>query len=155
MWRALFGVELPPYGGVKSIDGDGDGACFGFCAFEADRDAVSTLFNTGASVAEMNELRSQPFYNGFEQHLLEIAAVYRKMRVLVTSVFTTRLSHNELAMPVEKGEFLSLNTIILQTRLKIKGGQNADRVRHHVDANPEWLKLWGCFINLAGDAAFM
>ena len=86
---------------------------------------------------------------------MQIGAMYRKMRILITSIFAAGLRQNELAMSVEEREFLGLNTVIFQGWLKAKRGQNANSVRHHVDADPQWFDFGGRFKYLARDAALV
>ena len=114
MGRPLVGVELAPHGGVKSIDGDGDSLRSGFCAVEANGDSVIILFNTGASMTEVDDFRPEPFCDSIEQNFMQIGAMYRKMRIFITSIFAAGFRQNELAMSVEEREFLGLNTVIFQ-----------------------------------------
>ena len=126
---------------MKAVGGDGDGAGPWRRVVEPYGDPGGILLDAHAAVAEMHGTGPQSVDDGVKQHLVKIAAMNREMRIRVTAKPPAWLGKDKLAVTIEIGEFAGFHAAGLQVRLDAKGGQHADCVGHHVDADTERSEL--------------
>src|SRR5579864_8164836 len=98
-------------------------------------DAGIVLLDAGAMMICENAIRADAVPERVEQHHLQVAAVNRKLRMIVTGRAPERLLIDQLPEAVEKGRILGRNRDLRQIGLKAERGELLGRMRQEVDAN--------------------
>src|ERR1700722_10844349 len=98
-------------------------------------DAVIVLLHADAVMIGENAIRADPALEGFQQHHLQVAAMNRKLRMVVAGPAAERLLIDQLAEAVEEGCIFGLDRHPRQIRFKAKRGEFLGGVRQEVDAD--------------------
>ena len=101
---------------------------------------------------KMHRPFAKTLHDRFVENLVQIAAMDREMRIFIPRIQPAGFGEDQLAMTVEIGEFPGFHPMRPKRIPEIERIQHADRVGHHIDAEPERLKFRRCFIDPAGNA---
>src|SRR5581483_5839490 len=119
---------------------------------EVRRRARLILLDAAAFPAGTDRLRAEPRAHRLQQHELQIAAMDRELRPVITGVTARRLPINELAEAVEENRLARRYRRLGESRFEAELPEHLGRVRQHVDADTNRLDLGRGLIHARGNA---
>ena len=142
--RAFVRVELQAHRGMDAVARDQNVAVLrrqrrAAGTDEARRDAGAVLLDGDAAMAGDEILRSDPLSRCLHQDLMQLGAVDRQVRPLVSGSHAPGLAVDELAVLGEEGVVLRLAAPRAQLVLQAERAQFLDGVRAEIDADAERL----------------
>src|ERR1700733_3211193 len=99
--------------------------------------AIIVLLHADAVMIGENAIRADPALEGFQQHHLQVAAMNRKLRMVVTGPAPERLPIDQLAKAVEEGWVFGLDRHPRQMSLRAGRGKYVGGVRQEFDADTD------------------
>ena len=124
-------------------------------ALEERHGSARLVLESDALPAGADPVLPEPPPDRFEEHGLEVAAVHRVLRPVVSGRPSERLAKDELAEPVEENRLPRLHRDARQLRVEPEPGQLLHRVRQEVDADPDRLDLGRRLEHPGGDAGLL
>jgi hypothetical protein len=133
--RSLRGQRLAGHRTLKMCDG-----------------ATLILFDRDALASGHDCVRAQPFDNGIEQHLLQLAAMNRVLWMLVACVAAERLAVDELTEAIEKDGLSGQDRHACKRSADPQFGERFGRMRQYVDAHAERTDLRRTLVDPASNS---
>src|SRR5271163_4674079 len=100
-------------------------------------DAVIVLLDADTVMVGENAVGAGAALESFEEHHLQVAAMNRELRIVVTGRAPERLFINQLPEAVEEGSVLGLDRHARQISLKAERGKFLGGVRQEIHADAD------------------
>src|SRR4051812_37063107 len=113
----------------------------GWVVFEFQGYKFRSIFKSKAVKTKMEPILADAFLEGVQKGGLQVAAMDRVLRPLVSGTASERLAIDELAEAVKEHRLLRFHAHARERRLEAQSGENLGRMRKEIHADPDRLDL--------------